>query len=330
MIKEGLLRAGRAGRLFALSRLASRKSLRILAYHGLWTTPGYQYGDRLFMTPEQFERRMIWLRSSDYPVLSLGDAVQQLNDGSLPDHAVVITIDDGWSSTYTHMLPILERLGLPATVYMTTWYSEHQLPIVNVVVRYILERALRSPNEAPGVIAEIEKLSSLVERELALRDCAARFGVSTEEWWNGRQFHLMSPMEIRDASRRGLDIQLHTHRHTSSDRDSDDLEREIADNRAALARALARPEQSFNHFCYPSAVTHPSAVPILKENGIKSATIGEERINPRGTNPYRLRRFLDGRSVSDTEFEAYLSGVLEIYARMRARGLLARRRLSSS
>ena len=31
-MKEGLL--------FALSRRVSRKGLRILAYHGLWTTPG--------------------------------------------------------------------------------------------------------------------------------------------------------------------------------------------------------------------------------------------------------------------------------------------------
>ena len=117
-MKEGLL--------FALSRRVSRKSLRILAYHGLWTTPGYQYGNHLFMQPEQFEQRMTWLRNSRYPVLPLDEAVQRLDDGSLPDHAVVITIDDGWSSTYTHMLPILEGLGLPATVYVTTWYADHQ------------------------------------------------------------------------------------------------------------------------------------------------------------------------------------------------------------
>ena len=112
-MKDRLLRAAQSAGLFALSRRASRKSLRILAYHGLWTTSGYQYGNRLFMSPEQFEQRMTWLKNSRYPVLPLGEAVRRLNDESLPDHAVVITIDDGWSSTYTHMLPILEGLGLP-------------------------------------------------------------------------------------------------------------------------------------------------------------------------------------------------------------------------
>ncbi len=167
--KEGLLQAARAGGLFALSRRASRKSLRILAYHGLWTTPGYQYGNHLFMTPQQFERRMIWLRNSRFPILPLAEAVQRLDDGSLPDHAVVITIDDGWSSTYSHMLPILEKLGLPATIYITTWYSEHQLPVVNVAVDYILKRAGRAADR----VAE----HSSRNRAVAF-DCATRAGAS--------------------------------------------------------------------------------------------------------------------------------------------------------
>ena len=317
-MKEGLLRAARAGGLFALSRRASRKSLRILAYHGLWTTPGYQYGNRLFITPEQFARRMIWLRNSRYPVLSLGEAIQGLDDGSLPDCAIVLTIDDGWSSTYTHMLPILEELGLPATVYITTWYSVNQLPIVNIAVDYILQRAGEAPAARSAITREIEKLPSLSQREKALRECAARFEVTTEEWWEGRQFHVMSTSEIRDADRRGLDIQLHTHRHRSSDENSDGLEHEIADNRATLARACGRPEKSFSHFCYPNGITHPSAVGVLKGAGVRSATLVEEGINPRGTDPYRLRRFLDGRSVSETEFQAYLSGALECYRRVKS------------
>jgi peptidoglycan/xylan/chitin deacetylase (PgdA/CDA1 family) len=306
--KEGLLRAARAGGLFALSRQVSRKSLRILAYHGLWTTPGYQYGNHLFIRPEQFEQRMTWLKNSRYPVLPLGEAVRRLDEGSLPDHAAVITIDDGWSSTYTHLLPILEALGLPATVYITTWYSDNQLPVVNVAVDYILRRAGQSPNDGSAIAAEIVKLPSLSQREQALRKCAARFGVTTEEWLEGRQFHVMSTVEIREAARRGLDVQLHTHRHRSSHADSDHLAREIADNRAALARACGEPEQSFSHFCYPSGVAHSSAAAVLEGIGIRSATLVEEGINPRGTNPYRLRRFLDGRSVSETEFQAYLSG----------------------
>jgi peptidoglycan/xylan/chitin deacetylase (PgdA/CDA1 family) len=316
VLKEGLLRAASASGLFALSRSATRRSLRILAYHGLWTTPGYQYGNRLFISPEQFERRMVWLKNSGYPILPLGEAVSRLCDGSAPSDAVVITIDDGWSSTYTHMLPILEGLGLPATVYITTWYCVNQAPLVNVAVDYIAKRAGRTADEAALITAEIENLPTLSEREHALRRCAARFGVGIDDWWEGRQFHLMTTAEIADADRRGLDIQLHTHRHKSCHTGADHLEREIADNRAALARACSRPEQSFAHFCYPSGIGHPSAIRVLSGAGIKSATLGDG-INAPGADPYRLRRFMDGRSVSEAEFQGYLSGALDVYDRLR-------------
>ncbi|MGH7045202.1 MAG: polysaccharide deacetylase family protein [Stellaceae bacterium] len=330
MVKNGLLHAARRGGMFALSRRASRKSLRILAYHGLWTTPGYQYGNYLFMTPEQFERRMIWLRNSCYPVLRLGAALQRLDQGDLPDHAVVITIDDGWSSTYTHMLPVLERLGLPATVYATTWYSENQLPVINVAVDYILRRTGQPRGQLPELVGEIEQSPSIEERERVLRQCAARFGVPTAPWWEGRQFHVMSKAEIGDADRRGLDIQLHTHRHRSGMANCDNLAREIGDNRAALAAACGRPGQSFRHFCYPSGDAPLSAAGILKSLGIGSATLVEPGLNPPGANPYRLYRYLDGRAVSDVEFEAYLSGAHAAYRAVRtASRLLTRPRRAS-
>ncbi len=137
--------------------------------------------------------------------------------------------------------------------------------------------------------------------------------MTTDEWWESRQFHLMSAAEIGAADRRGLDIQLHTHRHRSSTVASDHLEREIADNRAALARACGRPEQSFRHFCYPSGLAHSSAVAVLEAAGVGSATLTESGINPPGANPYRLRRFLDGRLVSEAAFEAYLCGAQALF-----------------
>ena len=140
LVKEALLQIARGGGIFTLARRHLSSGLRILAYHGIWTTPGYQYGKYLFITPEQFEQRMSWLKKSGYPVLPLDVAIELWDDESLPENAVVITIDDGWASTYTHMLPVLEELALPATIYMTTWYSEHQIPVTSVAVDYFLSR----------------------------------------------------------------------------------------------------------------------------------------------------------------------------------------------
>src|SRR4051812_24232318 len=104
--QEAVLKLIRALGGFELSSMVVRRRLRVLAYHGLWITPGFQFGDRLFMAPQQFERRMSWLKKSKYKVLPLAEAVETLLTDSLPPNCVVITIDDGWKSTYTHMLPI--------------------------------------------------------------------------------------------------------------------------------------------------------------------------------------------------------------------------------
>lgn len=313
--------AERAG-VFAFARALTRRDLRILCYHGLWTTPGMPYGDRLFMPPEQFEHRLTRLKRSGHPVLALADAVRGLADGSLPERAVAITIDDGWSSTYTHMLPVLERLELPATLYVTTWYVDHPLPIVNKAVDYIRLRAGLPAEATERLSAEIDALP-VGEREAALRETAKRLDVPTEPWWSGRQFHLMTPGELRDAKRRGLDIQLHTHRHRALDRHIDGLERDLADNRRRLADMLDEPAERLTHFCYPSGGYHPRADAVLRSAGVLSATLVDEGINRPGSNPFRLRRFLDGRSVSDAQFDAYLSGALELYerARQRVRGI---------
>ncbi|HEX4737593.1 MAG TPA: polysaccharide deacetylase family protein [Allosphingosinicella sp.] len=305
-LKQTVLKVAAATGLGAAARRATRRSLRILCYHGLWVTPGYAFGDCTFIAPEQFEARMARLKRSGLPVLPLGEAVERLGDGTLPDAAVVITIDDGWVSTFTHMLPVLEAYGFPATLYATTWYAGRDLPVVNVAVDYLRQTAGRWDVDPHTKTIEIEALP-IEQRLEALRRFGAGLGVD-EAWLELRQFHIMSAPEFSEAQRRGLDIQLHTHRHIEIDRHVDELPRELAENRAFLAAALG--ETDLVHFCHPSGTNHPRARALLAENGIRSATLVTEGLNAPGTDPLALRRFLDGRRVSDAEFDAYLSGLL--------------------
>jgi peptidoglycan/xylan/chitin deacetylase (PgdA/CDA1 family) len=261
-MKKAVLSLTRASGLSRLARAATARHLRVLCYHGLWVTPGFQYGDRLFMPPEQFERRMERLARSGRPVLGLEEAVEALARDRLPAGAVVITIDDGWASTYSHMLPVLERLKLPATVYVTTWYVEHQLAIVGKTVDYLLQAT-----NAAGIDVD------------------------------GRRTPLGSIAE-REALAQRIDV------NAAIDRLAD----EVSVNREKLS-AIVGGRQA--HFCYPSGTYHPRADMVLESLAVRSATLVEQGLNAPQANPYRLRRFLDGRSVSDAEFDAYLDGVLE-------------------
>lgn len=332
-MKQPVLTALKAAGLFGLSRRLTASSLRILCYHGLWTLPDAPFGESLFMGVDQFRARMRWLAGSGHPVLDLDEAVKLLIADRLPAGAVVITIDDGWLSTYSHMLPILEELGLPATLYMSTWYADRPLPVLNVALAYLVERStvasLDLSGIAPGLDGHVpldgdrhalamrifHAIDALppVDRPGAYERIARRAGADPATLLS--QFRYMTAGEIADAGRRGLRIELHTHKHRSVTLHLDELAREIADNRQALHRAGAG--QHFDHFCYPGGYYQPEAEPILAGCGIISATLTQRGLNPPGTHPMRLRRLLDGPRVSQIEFEAWLAGIFEPIDRRR-------------
>lgn len=311
--KQVVLKAAERVGLAALARRLTASHLRILCYHGLWVTPGYRFGNHLFMPPEQFEARMRRLRASGCPVLGLGEAVERLAADDLPPRATVITIDDGWASTHTHMLPVLESLDLPATLYATTWYAARDLPVVNIAVGYLLEASGRSDLARQPLIRRIEALPE-ENRGEAVRALGRDLGVD-EAWLETRQFHLMQAPELADAHRRGLDVQLHTHRHIDVSQRVDRLGQEVRENRDFLAATLGTAPA---HFCYPSGTFHRDAPAVLAANGVRSATLVDEGLNAPGADRFRLHRFVDGRRVSAVEFDAYLSGTLHLLTGVRS------------
>lgn len=311
--RAALKLAGLAG-LSALARRATASQLRILCYHGLWLAPGAPHGNCLFMTPALFADRMARLARSGRPVLPLGEAVELLAANRLPAGAVVITIDDGWASTHSHMLPVLEAHRLPATLYATTWYAGRALPVVNVAVDYLIAASARRDQNRAAAIHRIETLPE-ADRLDALRAYGRALGVG-EAWLACRQFHLMGQDELADAHARGLDIQLHTHRHIDVASRIGQLVPEIEANRAALRPATGG--ATAEHFCYPSGTFHPAAPALLAASGVRSATLVSEGLNAPGASLYALRRFVDGQHVPMAGFQAYLDGTLHYLSLARA------------
>ena len=68
-----------------------------------------------------FERQLRLLRRF-YTPLPLPQALQRLQDGSLPPRAACITFDDGYADNAEHALPLLQRHGLHATFFIATGY----------------------------------------------------------------------------------------------------------------------------------------------------------------------------------------------------------------
>ncbi len=325
LLKLLLLNIARMMGLFALSRFLTRGQLRILCYHGIWLGPQPHYGDCLFMSAGRFKDRMAMLARSGYRIIPLSQACAALEQGHARARDVVITIDDGWAGTFVHMLPTLKEHAFPATLYATTENMVKQEPVIYVMAAYFANRAKRIPDLPrlfPG--QDLERLQarqlseSLAEQILAQPTAAARkaetyrlaelLGIDYSALEVSRAFLLMTPNEVAQAHRMGLDIELHTHSHRMHDFGAEQLRGELQLNRELLAEMLDVRPDCFNHFCYPSGLYKTELFPTLETDGIRSATTTEPGINGPGTSPFALKRILDCESLSDIEIEARLSG----------------------
>jgi peptidoglycan/xylan/chitin deacetylase (PgdA/CDA1 family) len=111
----GLRRA--LARTAALGRVPG-PGLRVLTYHRV---NDLHPRDRLSVTTHGFARQMELLARSGQPVVSLEGALDALRGNAvLPAGAVALTFDDGFSDNRTDALPVLDRLGFPATFFVVT------------------------------------------------------------------------------------------------------------------------------------------------------------------------------------------------------------------
>ncbi|MEA2021854.1 MAG: polysaccharide deacetylase family protein, partial [Candidatus Caldatribacteriota bacterium] len=99
---------------------AKETIIPILTYHNFTSDESSSYR----INDNEFEKQMEYLAVNDYSVISLKELIKGLENGFLPPKPVVITIDDGYKSTYTLAYPILKKYNFPATLFLYTDFIE--------------------------------------------------------------------------------------------------------------------------------------------------------------------------------------------------------------
>lgn len=327
-----VLQAARVLGFFYIARRLTGRSLRILCYHGSALDTENRFYPALFMSRDVFSERLEFLAHAKYPILALPEAVKRLKDGSLPNCATVITIDDGWYGSYQHQLPLLRKHRFPATLYLTTYYAVKQTQVFNVALRYAYLASEAHPIDAEAVseLAQLprslpsnydedtfleilceaaDSLNSAHQRQELLRALLDLLGIDWRHLEQKRMFTIASLEEIAEMSQQGIDVQLHTHRHRFREGNFDEAAREIEENRHYIQTATNRQPV---HFCFPSGHHTEESVSYLPQLGIETATTTDPGFNWRDAPPLLLKRFIDSEKVSQVEFEAEMSGFFEL------------------
>ncbi|GAB3036201.1 polysaccharide deacetylase family protein [Bowmanella dokdonensis] len=330
-MKQLFLRVCKGVGLFHLARRMTADKARILCYHGIAIEDEHQFRPGLFMQSGLFRQRLALIKKWRFKVVSLDDLHAKLAGAGNVRDLLTITIDDGWAGIEQGMADPLHQAGYPATLYLSSYYAQKQIPVFNVAVAYLLwkgggslqvaqdsltAQTLGSTTLSQQSIAVLEERLDAEQRCQVLQEVCLEVGVDYQGWLNSGKFMYLDIQALKRIQTQGISMELHTHRHTFPQQDPERARREVEENRQWIAKNL---EEQTRHFCYPSGEYAASQFELLKQLGIDTATTTENELADRDRSLFELPRIMDANRVSNLEFEAELSGFMTLLRSTRKR-----------
>ena len=97
-------------------RKQDKVQIRAFIYHHFGKQDKYPSTS---VSVKQFRQHLAYLKKHDYTVLPLGKALERMDSGqNLPGKTAVLTIDDGYASVWENALPLLDKFGYKATIFV--------------------------------------------------------------------------------------------------------------------------------------------------------------------------------------------------------------------
>lgn len=99
----------------------SYKVPRVLMYHMINEhLPNQKKRNKWRVKPEDFEKQIAWFAEHGWHAYTISELAEAQ---VLPDKSFCITFDDGYEDNYLNALPVLEKYGFKATIYLVPHYG---------------------------------------------------------------------------------------------------------------------------------------------------------------------------------------------------------------
>lgn len=263
---------------------------------------------------EKLAHVLAWL-GRHHQICSVGDGLERLRAGS-GRSLVALSMDDGYRDNARVLLPLLQELRVPATLYLETrplderrvnwthkyfWLLE-RLGEQDLVVEYVRLSSQEALNiRLHQIAAEGERVPYLLKRALKYDADPAQRDVVLDRLFaehGGDERALCDRLyltwdQARTLAQQGLELGAHTVTHpVLATLDPARQEVEIAGSRGSLERGLGAPPRSFAYpFGRPWDQNEDSRR-LVREAGFSSAVTTRGGTNLVRTDPMALRRVM--------------------------------------
>lgn len=314
---------------YALARQLCRKQPRILMYHRFSDPPVKDWA-----SPIRFEEQVKQIRKHYRPFSLVGLIQYAERYGRMPEHAVVITVDDGYRDFYDYAFPILRKHGVPATLFVTTGFVSGRLWLWPDKVTWLLKNACEVIDDAQFGTATFRAAQSCEdlslthwqplithglsipddEKQVFITDLADVLGLKLPEK-APEEFAPIAWEQLRELEAAGIEVGGHTVTHPTLGQVTEAQARnEIYGCRDELIEHLGDKPRTF---CYPNG--QPSdfqgfLLPLVEQAGFLGAVTAFPDAS--GTRErFAMRRHVGGDDMF--QFSKAISGVEYLGHRVR-------------
>lgn len=234
-------------------------------------------------------RRIIQHIAKHHTPISLGNFVDRTQHRKVPDRAVVVTFDDGFTDNLTVALPVLEEFQVPATVFVATGFIDRSTQPYHYILASLLGNtgelafswngngyhwSLGSDDQRSDCFScvyrmlkplPIEPRNSLLKEIIGSREDSDTF---QDQYLTWQQVAAL-------ATSKQITIGAHTHNHVLlRGQPSDIVINEAKQSRKLLESHLDEPIQ---HFSYPHGGHDRSVRKAIRTLGFQSAVAVDRR-----------------------------------------------------
>jgi peptidoglycan/xylan/chitin deacetylase (PgdA/CDA1 family) len=294
------------------SKYLNKKSCSIFLFHGVVKSNNYNlrnYNNK-HIEEKKFKKILRDLKKNGTPI-SMDDVIKNINNKKdFANNSFVITFDDGFFNNYSNAIPVLEKMGIPTTFYITTdfieknstsWVDRIEIAVdaKNRGYTKIFNREFKFNDSAKSKIKFMNDLRKLIKNDKKidpykittniLKDLKYKKKISSSNHILDKKMNWSQIKKIDKKTLFTVGGHTKTHRILSFLSDNE-TKKEINGSIKIIEKKL---NKKIIHYSYPEGLRHTFSnreILLLKQEGIECCPSAESGVNTKNSNLFKLKR----------------------------------------